>query len=428
MTYDETLDYIYARLPMFSRVGATAIKSGLDNIVALCEALGNPEKKGKFIHVAGTNGKGSVSHMIASVLQSAGYKTGLYTSPHLKDLRERIRINGEMISKENVVCFIEKIRPLIEKIDPSFFEINVAMAFDYFASQETDFAVIETGLGGRLDSTNIITPLISVITNIGYDHVQILGDTLPQIAGEKAGIIKQNIPVVIGEHNAETAPVFIQKSLEKNAAISFADKNWQVLAQDCRGELLHVKVKLSSGEAMQEYDLDLTGSYQSRNLLTVLETFSRLSEIGLRIAPTALANGLKHTKQQTGLHGRWETVQTQPRVVLDVAHNEDGMKQVLAQLDRTDFDKLFIVLGMVRDKDVDKVLSLLPPQAEYFFTQAALPRALEATELQAKATKYHLSGKAYKNVNDAIAFAKTKAQPNDLILVCGSVFLVGEVE
>ncbi|SDD71035.1 bifunctional folylpolyglutamate synthase/dihydrofolate synthase [Niabella drilacis] len=427
MTYQETLDFIYDRLPMFSRVGASAIKNGFDNIDALCRALGDPQAQTRFIHIAGTNGKGSVSHMLASVLQTQGYKTGLYTSPHLTDFRERVKVDGAMISEQEVVDFIEKVRPVIEQYEPSFFEITVALAFDHFAAQKVDFAVIETGLGGRLDSTNIIHPLLSVITNIGLDHVQLLGDTLPKIAVEKAGIIKEGTPVIIGETQEETAPVFIRKAREQQAPISFADQVFHVENWFYEDEALVAEVSKDTAVDHYRYQPELSGAYQVKNLLTVLESCRQLRQCGIALDEASISKGIAHTKRLSGLHGRWETIHRNPRIVLDVAHNEDGMRQVLSQLELTPYRKLHLVLGMVKDKDVDKVLSLLPSTAVYYFTNAKLPRALPAAELMLKATAWGLKGTVWPDVNEALVAAKAQAHTNDLVLVCGSIFLVGEV-
>ncbi|MGJ7029546.1 bifunctional folylpolyglutamate synthase/dihydrofolate synthase [Niabella hirudinis] len=427
MTYQQTLDFIYEQLPMFSRVGASAIKSGFDNIYALCKVLGDPHTKTRFVHIAGTNGKGSVSHMLASALQVQGYKTGLYTSPHLTDFRERVKINGQMISEQAVVDFIEKIRPVTEQLQPSFFEITVALAFDHFATHAVDIAVIETGLGGRLDSTNIIYPLLSVITNIGLDHVQLLGDTLPKIAAEKAGIIKKGIPVVIGETQAATAPVFIDKAREQNAPIYFADQEFHLEGWYYQDEMLVAEVSKNTAVDHYRYQPELAGAYQVKNLLTVLESCRQLRQCGIALDESSISKGIAHTKRLTGLHGRWETIHRNPRIVLDVAHNEDGMRQVLSQLELTPYRKLHLVLGMVKDKDVDKVLSLLPATAMYYFTQANLPRALPAGELAAKAAVFQLTGTIWPNVNVGLNAAMAQAHTDDLILVCGSIFLVGEV-
>ncbi|WP_018629007.1 bifunctional folylpolyglutamate synthase/dihydrofolate synthase [Niabella aurantiaca] len=427
MTYQQTLDYIYARLPMFSQIGAKAIKTGFQNILELCAFLGEPQTKTTFIHIAGTNGKGSVSHMLASALQVQGYKTGLYTSPHLTDFRERVKVNGKMIGEQDVVTFIEKTRPVIERIDPSFFEITVAMAFDHFVREAVDYAVIETGLGGRLDSTNIIRPVLSVITNIGFDHVQLLGDTLPKIAAEKAGIIKEQVPVVIGETHPETAPVFLDKAKERNAPVFFADQEWHVENWYYQEEILLAEVSKKTAIDHYRYQMDLSGAYQVKNLLTVLEACRRLRRAGIAIDEASVAKGIAHAKKLSGLHGRWELIHRQPRIVLDVAHNEDGMRQVLDQLELTPYRKLHLVMGMVKDKDVDKVLSMLPETALYYFTNAKLPRALPAADLKGKAAAFGLNGTVWPGVNEALDAAKEQAHAEDLILVCGSIFLVGEV-
>ncbi|MFT4093123.1 MAG: folylpolyglutamate synthase/dihydrofolate synthase family protein [Niabella sp.] len=427
MTYQQTLDYMYARLPMFSSVGGQALKSGFKNILALCEALQSPHQAGKFIHIAGTNGKGSVSHILAAILQTAGYKTGLYTSPHLKDFRERIKINGKMIDEEDVVSFIGKMEPLIEAVAPSFFEITAAMAFEHFAKSNVDVAIIETGLGGRLDSTNIITPVLSVITNIGYDHVQILGNTLEQIAGEKAGIIKPGVPVVIGEKHTETEHIFKQVAAAKNAPLFFAADTYRVNDWKHEGENLVVEVGKKDKVDHQQYRLDLGAQYQVKNLLTVLESCNRLKALGYEIEAGAIDNALKQVKKLTGLHGRWETIHRHPRVVLDVAHNKSGMQELLNQLEVTSYHRLHIILGMVKDKDVDNILPMLPAHAAYYFTNAHIPRALPATALKNKAAQFGLNGHVFADVNDAVNEAKSHAHSDDLILVCGSVFLVGEV-
>jgi dihydrofolate synthase/folylpolyglutamate synthase len=427
MNYEQTLDYLYAKLPMFSRVGSSAIKNGLDNTITLCNFLDSPQKKFKTVHVAGTNGKGSVSHMLASVLQTAGYKTGLYTSPHLKDFRERIKVNGEMVSKEFVTGFTEKIKPLIEKIEPSFFEITVALAFDYFASQKVDIAIIEVGLGGRLDSTNIITPEVSVITNIGWDHMNLLGDTLSKIAYEKAGIIKQNIPVVIGEIIPESKAVFETVAAKHSSPLYIASQKREVMNWKWEKHELVIETAEKNKIDHQVFHLDLPGVYQTKNLLTVLETCFQLQQKGWQINEEHLQKGLQHAKKITGLHGRWEIIHSEPTIALDVAHNADGIQQLIEQIELTDHNNLHIVLGMVKDKEIDKVLSLLPRLATYYFTQAHIPRAIEAALLKEKAEEHNLKGQVYPDVNSALAAAKDKAHKNDLVIVCGSVFLVGEV-
>jgi len=412
---------------MYSRIGAAAFKKDLTNTIILCEHLGNPHKKFKNIHIAGTNGKGSVSHMLAAILQTAGYKTGLYTSPHLKDFRERIKVDGEMVNEKFIIEFTERIKPLIEKIEPSFFEITVAMAFEYFAQKEVDVAVIEVGLGGRFDSTNIITPELSVITNIGWDHMNILGDSLEKIAFEKAGIIKPGVPVVVGEYLPETKIVFEKIVCEKNAHIHFASQKRNSIDWKWENHELIVEVAEKDKTDHKIFHLDLPGIYQAKNLLTVLETISVLKQLDFNLPEPIVKTGLQKTKKLTGLHGRWEIIHEHPVIVLDVGHNEDGIKQILQQIELTDHHELHIILGVVKDKEVEKVLALLPHAAKYYFTQANIPRALPASILKEKAWQLNLSGEVFPDVNTAIKSAKDNAAKDDLILVCGSVFLVGEV-
>jgi dihydrofolate synthase/folylpolyglutamate synthase len=428
MDYQQTIHYLFNRLPMFSRIGASAYKADLRNIQILCRALGSPEKKFRSIHIAGTNGKGSVSHMLASILQSAGYKTGLYTSPHLHDFRERIKINGQFVPEDFVIRFTEKCIPLIDEADPSFFELTVAMAFEWFAENRLDIAVIETGLGGRLDSTNIINPELSVITNIGWDHMHILGNTLPLIAREKAGIIKPGIPAVVGESNPETNEVFIQAARKTGSSLVFADKQRNLHEWSWEDGYLKVSVTDHHHPDSEVYRLDLTGLYQTRNLLTVLESIHQLQDSGWRIPREAVHEGLQNTRRQTGLHGRWESLHRRPLVIADVAHNADGMGQVVSQLEWMHYRHLHIILGMVSDKDQDKVLALLPGTARYYFTKASIPRALPEEELRNRGKAYGLKGDAYPDVRLALQEAADQADAEDLILICGSVFLVGEVE
>ena len=429
MNYQQTLDYLYAQLPMFSRIGAAAYKKDLHNTIALCEALDNPHTKFKSIHIAGTNGKGSTSHMLAAILQQAGYKTGLYTSPHLKDFRERIRINGEMISRDFVVNFVQRTMTLSEAIQPSFFELTVAMAFDYFEKEKVDIAVIETGLGGRLDSTNIITPLVSIITNIGYDHMNLLGNSLPEIAGEKAGIIKAGVPVVIGEYLPETKDVFIRKARELAAPICFAQEEYQAANIRYSPASLRCDVTNTVHQVTESFELDLNGFYQVKNLSTVLCAEGLLIQQGFSISNESEKQALQNVKQLTGLHGRWEVIDTNPVTVLDVAHNEDGIRQVLKQLSLIEQapSTVHFVLGMVKDKDVTKALSLLPTSGHYYFSHAHIPRAMPPEELKQKAAGFNIHGNCFDDVNAAIAAARTAAKPGDLILVFGSVFLVAEV-
>ena len=413
---------------MYSRIGASAYKADLTNTRALCESLDNPHNKFKTIHVAGTNGKGSVSHMLAAILQTAGYKTGLYTSPHLKDFRERIKVNGEMIDEHSVIDFTQRITPQIEKISPSFFEITVAMAFEYFANQQVDLAIIETGLGGRLDSTNIIEPELSIITNIGWDHMNILGNTIEKIAFEKAGIIKRGRPVVIGEMSAETGKVFEKIAAENKAPLFLASRKRQVMDWNWKDYHLVVEIGEDSSPDHKIYELDLPGLYQAKNLLTVLETCSHLKEMGWKMEDADIKKALKNVRKTTGLHGRWEIILINPMVVLDVAHNEDGIRQLVQQAELTEHRGLHIVLGMVKDKNIDAVLKLLPRHAHYYFTKAQIPRAMAEDELAVLASIAGLKGESWSEVNAAINCAITRAQPEDLIIVCGSVFLVGEVE
>jgi dihydrofolate synthase/folylpolyglutamate synthase len=413
---------------MYSRIGAAAFKADITNTVELCKILDNPQTKFKSVHIGGTNGKGSTSHMLASIFQTAGYKTGLYTSPHLKDFRERIRVNGDMISEANVMTFIENMKPVIEAMKPSFFEITVAMAFDYFVKQEVDIAIIEVGLGGRLDSTNVIVPELSIITNISLDHMNLLGDTHEKIAFEKAGIIKVKIPVVVGSRDEKTAHVFETVASQQHAPLYFADKNRFVSDFQFKTHSLVAEVTASTSSDKTLYELDLPGIYQAKNLLTVLEAVHHLREIGWNLPETVLPEALAHVKKITGLHGRWETIQENPTVILDVGHNEDGMSAIANHLERCTFQHLRIVIGMVKDKEIEKALSFLPKSATYYFTRAQIPRALPEDELASKGNALGMEGQHYPDVNTALRSAVSDADKKDLILVCGSVFVVGEVD
>ena len=426
-TYSQTLDYLFSALPMFSKLGESAYKKDLHNTIALCDFIGNPQQQFKTIHVAGTNGKGSTSHMLAAIFQAAGYKTGLYTSPHLKDFRERIKVNGQVCSEEFVVDFTQGIEPMIQEISPSFFEITVAMAFDYFAKQQVDIAIIEVGLGGRLDSTNIIDPELSVITNIGYDHMNLLGHRLEEIAFEKAGIIKQAKPVIIGETLAETKPVFLAKAAAEKAPIHFAKDHFQVTDFETKAGHLLVTVAKLLNQEHQKYELDLPGYYQSKNLLTVLTAVEQLVIQGWKLDQFTVLHALKQVKKLTGLHGRWEVIAEHPLTVLDVGHNEDGIKEIVKQIELTGKQNIHIVMGMVKDKEIDKALQLLPLHAKYYFTKAAIPRALNESLLQQQAASFGLMGQAYPTVTAAFNAAKKQANKDDLILVCGSVFVVAEI-
>lgn len=427
MNYAETIHFLYSRLPLFSKQGASAIKKDLHNILALEKATGNPHTKFKSIHIAGTNGKGSTSHMLAAILQKAGYKTGLYTSPHLKDFRERIRINGHMIPEQRVIELTQAFIPLMDAIEPSFFEITVAMAFQWFAEEAVDIAVIETGLGGRLDSTNIILPEVSVITNIGWDHMQLLGNDLASIAAEKAGIIKPGIPVVIGESIPETRPVFEAFATKNQSALFFAEEEQEIIEWKQTNHRLLVTVKPVSSADAHHLELDLPGYYQLQNIRTVLQAVSVLQQAGWSIHFSHISAALAQVKQLTGLHGRWELIHSSPDIVLDVAHNEDGIRALLKQVELSSYHHLHLIIGMVKDKDISTVLSLLPPTASYYFTQAQIPRALPFEDLKARAAEAGLAGNAYPEVNKALDAAKAKAAQNDLILVCGSVFVIAEI-
>lgn len=408
---------------MFQRVGAVAYKPDLKNTLQLCAALGNPQSQFKSIHVGGTNGKGSSSHLLASVLQEAGYKTGLYTSPHLKDFRERIRINSEMIPEEAVLNFVNKMLASISEIQPSFFELTVAMAFEYFATAQVDVAVIEVGLGGRLDSTNVITPEVALITNIGWDHMDLLGSTLPAIAGEKAGIIKRGIPVVISERQIETDEVFIRKAQEVGAELQFAADYYNASWKMLDGK----RVMEVTGKNRDHYDLPLPGNYQLRNVPGVLQVIENLQVKGFKITPEHIQQGFKKVLT-TGLRGRWQVLSNQPKVICDTGHNLNGVEWILNQLESETFETLWIIWGMVKDKDVSKILAMLPSKAKYVFSQARIPRALDASKLAAEAFIAGLDGVVIPDVNEALAWVRKQAAPMDLIFIGGSTFLVGEID
>jgi dihydrofolate synthase/folylpolyglutamate synthase len=428
MNYIETIKYMYEQLPMFQREGKIAYKADLSNTILLAKSLNYPENKFMSIHVAGTNGKGSVSHMIASVLQHAGYKTGLYTSPHLNDFRERIKINGEMVAEKFVVDFIARNIKNIETIQPSFFEMTTLMAFEYFAGENIDIAVIETGLGGRLDSTNIIAPLVSVITNISYDHMDILGNNLSSIAKEKAGIIKKGIPVIIGEKNPETTEVFETKAIQEDAKIIFAQEKYLTLSasnDEFNSQL--VDVLNIGGNSNSKYKLDLLGSYQQKNIVTVLAALDELANAGIIINNEIIYDGLKTAAITTGLKGRWQILGKNPTIIADTGHNEDGIKHLIQQINNTSHDKLHIVFGMVKEKDFKKILSLLPKNANYYFTKADIPRALDENVLLEEAKTIGLSGNSYVSVQKALNAAKKSAGKRDLIFIGGSTFVVAEI-
>jgi len=430
LTYPEVLDFLYSQLPMFQRTGPAAYKDNLDNTLRLDQIFGNPHRSFRTVHVAGTNGKGSVSHMLASIFQDAGYKTGLYTSPHLKDFRERIKVNGEMISEEAVMNFTRKYlkKNETEALEPSFFELTVSMAFDYFRTKQVDIAVIEVGLGGRLDSTNIITPEVSVITNISFDHMALLGDTLPKIAGEKAGIIKTGIPIVIGESSPETDFVFVQAAEKLQTSIVFADQDYladySMLTLEGKQSLNITRNGIS---AYPDLQIDLLGIYQRYNVPTVLKTIEILNEKGWNLIERNIRNGLKNTIQNTGLMGRWQIIGNNPLMICDTGHNPAGIKIVMEQINQTAYKELHMVIGMVNDKDQDKVLSLLPISAHYYFTKASIPRATDPELLANRAARFGLKGSCYNSVREAISSAIVNADKNDLIFVGGSTFVVAEI-
>jgi dihydrofolate synthase/folylpolyglutamate synthase len=424
--YQECLNYIYEKLPMFTRVGAVAYKPNLDNIIALCEAIGNPHLQFKSIHIAGTNGKGSCSHMLASALLLNGYKTGLYTSPHVIDFRERIRINGIEIPKENVIDFIDETKQLIENLKPSFFEITVAMAFDYFAKEKVDIVVVEVGLGGLLDSTNIIKPEVSVITNISKDHTNLLGNTIEEIAIQKAGIIKEEVPVVIGETQVETEKIFFSKTILHHSQIFFADKLYAVVHQETIDGKMKLKIMNYTTMSIQDYWLDLLGEYQIKNIKTVLTTLDVLKSLGWKLDNNTVMNALSKTKKTTGLKGRFDLVSEKPKIVFDVSHNEAGISELIKQIEKLNYEKLYIILGFVSDKDVQKVLTMFPKSAYYFFSQAQIPRALPYHELQKIGFENELKGQAIATIVESLQQARDLATDADMILVTGSFFNLEE--
>jgi len=440
MNYQETIQYLYSQLPLFTRDGASAYKADLTNTIALLDKVDNPQHKFKSVHVGGTNGKGSTSHMLAAILQTAGYKTGLYTSPHLKDFRERIRINGQMISEQQVIDFVAAHKADFDEIQPSFFEMTVALAFDVFAKEEVDIAIVEVGLGGRLDSTNVITPLLSVITNIGWDHMNILGDTLKLIAGEKAGIIKPNIPVIIGEYQEEVADVFIDKAKQERSKIIFASDVFTVSKSDFKfqvseqpyTELIELEVKKNQTTSnprpsVSYFRLDLTGSYQLKNIKTVLCAVDELRLQGFKITDEHLKIALQLVKTLTGLHGRWEVLNRHPLTICDTGHNPEGMQEVLQNIAAVAYNKLHFVLGVVNDKDISKILTILPTNARYYFCKPDIPRGLDAKSLWLKAEGFGLHGDTYPSVKAALEAAQLAAGKDDLVFVGGSTFVVAEV-
>ncbi len=427
MNYSATLEFLYSSLPMYQRIGKAAYKSDLNTTIRLDNYFGNPHRAFKTIHIAGTNGKGSVSHMLASVMQSAGYKTGLYTSPHFIDFRERIRVNGKLVDKGYIVDYVKDNRDIIKELEPSFFEMTVAMAFLYFKRENVDVAVIETGMGGRLDSTNIITPELSVITNIGFDHTQYLGDTLEKIAAEKAGIIKHKVPVVIGQANKEVRKVFIAKAREMKSDIYFADDIYSVKKsdEDSDSEKQVFNVYMDGQRIIEKLSTDLLGDYQALNIITVMQVTELLRK-SWNINSESLRTGLGNVKGNTGFAGRWQIMRQSPLVICDAGHNYDGLRFSISQLLKMKGNKIHVVLGMVNDKDIDSMLGLFPDSAEYYFTRAGIPRALDQEVLKEKASEYCLRGNSFSSVSDAYNSAMANANTGDIIFIGGSSFVVAD--
>ena len=430
MTYSQTIDFLFNQVTSFQQVGAAAYKPGLERVEEFCRLLGNPHNDYHTIHIAGTNGKGSTSHMMASVLQQAGYRVGLFTSPHLKDFRERVRVDGEMISEQEVVGFVERNMPEIKRLGLSFFEITAAMAFEHFARQDVEVAVIETGLGGRLDATNIITPLVSVITNIGLDHTDLLGSTLQAVAAEKAGIIKRGVPVVLGERSEEYDDVFVKRAEELDAPLYFAQQQCRVLEQGVADDMQRFVLQRYRDNAKFDVKLDLMGEYQYNNLITASAALDVLDTLTpLTISRRAYLEGLQNVSRSTSLAGRWQVLSAEPYMVCDTGHNAHGIKYVAKQLQglAERYSKLYCVVGFAKEKNLDEVLPLLPTQAYYIFTQASSPRALPAVSLAEQAAEFGLKGEVVSNVADAVAMAQKKATAKDAIFVGGSNFIVGEI-
>ncbi len=428
-SFNSTLEYLFAQLPMYHRIGEAAYKANLDNTQRIMEVLQHPHQNFLTVHIAGTNGKGSVSHSLASILQQAGYKTGLYTSPHLKDFRERIRIDGKMIDKKYVTDFVQKNKQELETIKPSFFEWTVGLALQYFKDKNVDIAIIETGLGGRLDSTNVITPVLSVITNISLDHINLLGNSVAKIAREKAGIIKPGVPVVIGEHDEATAKIFEQFAKKNKAPIVFASQNFRVrksITKIKSGNTLKLDVNKGKKKLYEKLQLDLTGDYQLKNVCTVLQSVEMLQEF-FKIKPRDIYAGLKSVSASTGLQGRWQVIAGKPMTVCDTAHNVAGIQIVLKQIEQNKFKQLHIVFGMVNDKDIASILKIMPAKATYYFCKPNIPRGLDAEQLLIKAQAFNLKGKAYRTVRLAYNAARKSASQQDFIFIGGSTFVVAEV-
>lgn len=427
MNYQETLDYLVEQLPMFQKIGPAAYRTGLDNTLKLDEYFKSPHQYFPAIHVAGTNGKGSVSHMLASILQDAGYKVGLYTSPHLLDFRERIKVNGKLIGRKFITDFVDENIGFFNTFRPSFFEISVFMAFNYFVRHRIDIAVIEVGLGGRLDATNIINPVLSVITNIGKDHTEILGDTLAKIAFEKAGIIKSRTPVVIGESHPETLPVFIRRAEELKAPLVVADMQYNIDSSFSSSEGYQVfRVKKNGTLPYPNLKCGLLGHYQRKNTVTLLSVIDQLRQVGFNLEEKVIYTGIKNVIRNTGLAGRWQITGHEPVTVADTAHNADGLKQVVQQIAETPHEKLHMIIGFVNDKDIDSMLTLLPPEADYYFARLSVPRTLDEKVLESKAMAFGIKGTSFPSVKEAYASLQNKTSPNDLVVITGSTFLVAD--
>lgn len=424
--YQDTLTYMYEQLPMFTRIGDAAYKADLDNTIKLCNVLGNPHEKFKSIHIAGTNGKGSTSHMLAAILQTAGFKTGLYTSPHIADFRERMTIDGIQIAEQDVIDFIEKNKKIIEEIKPSFFEITVAMVFDFFAKEKVDIAVIEVGLGGLLDSTNIIIPELSVITNISIDHTNLLGNTLQEIASQKAGIIKNRVPVVIGETQPEIQNIFFTQAIMHQTQVFYADTLYEIVGKKNENGKMQLRVLNKSSYVLKEIELDLNGDYQLKNLKTVLTAIDILHSMGWTIKEVDVLTALSNVKNISHIMGRFDIVNHNPYIIFDVSHNEAGLKEVFSQIENMQFRQLYIITGFAKDKAIDDILKLFPKEAYCYFTQADIPRALPYKELYEKATNIHMEGEAVENITMALEKAIQRATLNDLILVTGSFYLLSD--
>lgn len=428
MNYNETINWMFNKLPMYQRIGAAAYKADLNSTIKILDYLNNPQDNFKSVHIAGTNGKGSVSHSLASVFQEAGYKTGLYTSPHLRDFRERIRINGNMIPENNVVEFIDKHKNKLEELELSFFEMTVAMAFDYFKNENVDIAIIEVGMGGRLDSTNIIKPELSIITNISLDHVKFLGDSEDKIAVEKAGIIKKMIPVVIGETQIKTKDVFIEKAKAENSEIFFADKIFQCerITENDILDYQSFNIYKNNKEYINELKFPLLGNYQNKNLKTIICAIDILKNT-FSINENHIKNGLFNVIKNTSLMGRWQIIQKKPLVIADTGHNVAGITEIINQLSEINYSKLHFVISVVNDKDIDSILQLLPKNAEYYFCKADIPRGLDVNILAEKARSSGLKGNCYNSVNEAYTTACANAKDEDLVFVGGSNFTVAEI-